>query len=186
MPASRSLPRLLAVAGLLLALPALAGTWQWRDASGRMVYSDLPPPPEVRTSQILRAPVPLPAPQPAAVTPSPAPASAAAAEPRAAAGAPAAGAPGAPRTWAEKEQESRKRAAERDEAEKKQREEREQQARTARACQELREAVRTLESGMRMVVLNARGEREVMDDAERARRVDSARKDIARHCAKGG
>ncbi|MFO1299748.1 MAG: DUF4124 domain-containing protein [Burkholderiaceae bacterium] len=42
----------------MLAAPAFAGTWQWRDASGRMVYSDLPPPPSVPASQILRAPTP--------------------------------------------------------------------------------------------------------------------------------
>lgn len=180
MPAFRPLTRMLAVAGLLIALPALAGTWQWRDASGRMVYSDLPPPPDVRASQILRAPGPTGAPQAASSSAAPAPA--AALQPRSA----AAGATAAPRTWVEKEQESRKRAAEREEADNKQREEREQLARTARACQDARAALRTLESGMRMAVLNAQGERETMDDAERSRRIDSARQEIARSCAKGG
>ena len=52
----RSLPGVIAVAGLLFALPALADSWQWRDAAGRMVYSDLPPPAEVRAAQILRSP----------------------------------------------------------------------------------------------------------------------------------
>ena len=179
MPALRPLSRMLAVAGLLIAFPALAGTWQWRDASGRMVYSDLPPPPDVRASQILRAPGP--AAQPSASS-SAEPAPAADPRPRAA----AAGAPAAPRTWVEKEQESRKRAAEREEAEKTQRDQQEQLARTARACQDARAALRTLESGMRMAVLNARGEREPMDEAERTRRIDSARQEIARSCAKGG
>ncbi|HLS55969.1 MAG TPA: DUF4124 domain-containing protein [Zeimonas sp.] len=176
MPAFRPLSRVLAVAGLLIALPALAGTWQWRDASGRMVYSDLPPPPDVRASQILRAPTPASQPASATAAPDATPAS----QPRAGASA------AVPRTWAEKEQESRKRAAEREEAEKQQREEREQLARTARACQDARAALRTLESGMRMAVLNARGEREAMDEAERSRRIDSARQEIARSCAKGG
>lgn len=178
MPAPRPLSRALAVAGLLIALPALAGTWQWRDASGRMVYSDMPPPPDVRASQILRAPTP--ASQSASSTT--APDATLASQPRAGASAAVA----APRTWVEKEQESRKRAAEREDAEKRQREEREQLARTARACQDARAALRTLESGMRMAVLNARGEREVMDEAERSRRIDSARQEISRSCAKGG
>src|SRR5690606_31112161 len=90
MPAPRPLSRALAVAGLLIALPALAGTWQWRDASGRMVYSDMPPPPDVRASQILRAPTPASQPASATAAPDATPAS----QPRAGASAPGA----APRT----------------------------------------------------------------------------------------
>ncbi|MDR3379666.1 DUF4124 domain-containing protein [Cupriavidus basilensis] len=30
--------------------------WQWRDASGRMVYSDVPPPPSVPAASVIKAP----------------------------------------------------------------------------------------------------------------------------------
>lgn len=180
MPKPRLLQCLVAAAGLLLALPALAGTWQWRDASGRMVYSDQPPPSSVPASQILRAPAP-------GATGEPAPAAAA---PRADAAGQAPASPrspvAAPRTWVEKEQESRKRAMEREDAERKQSDEREQAARTARACQDARTALRTLESGMRISAVDASGERQVIDDAERARRIDAARQEIARSCARAG
>jgi hypothetical protein len=179
MPKPRPLLCLFAVAGLLLAGPALAGTWQWRDASGRMVYSDLPPPPSVPASQILRAPTPATPAEQSTAAPAPA-----VGQPAAAARAPAAAA--ATRSWAEKEQDFRKRAAEREEAERKQREEREQTARAARACQDARSALRTLESGMRVSTIDAQGERQVIDEAERARRIDAARQEIARSCAKPG
>jgi len=176
MPKPRPLLCLFAVAGLLLAGPALAGTWQWRDASGRMVYSDLPPPPSVPASQILRAPTPATSAEQSTAAPAQAVGQPAAAAPAAA----------APRSWAEKEQDFRKRAADREEAERKQREEREQTARAARACQDARSALRTLESGMRVSTIDATGERQVIDEAERARRMDAARQEIARSCAKPG
>lgn len=182
MPKPRPLLCLFAVAGLLLAGPALAGTWQWRDASGRMVYSDLPPPPSVPASQILRAPTPATSGEPSTSAPAQA-----AGQPAAAAHAPtAAPAAAAPRSWADREQEFRKRAADREEADRKQREEREQTARAARACQDARSALRTLESGMRVSTIDANGERHVIDEAERARRIDAARQEIGRSCAKPG
>lgn len=165
MPKPCTLPGLIAVAGLLLATPALAGTWQWRDGAGRMIYSDLPPPADVRASQIVRGPGSAASPDGAA---------------------PASGESSAPATWVEREQAFRKRALEREEAAAKQREEREQAARSARACQEARGALRTLESGMRTAVVNANGEREVLDDRERARRIEDVRKEIGRSCAKAG
>ncbi|ODV42762.1 hypothetical protein AWV79_23820 [Cupriavidus sp. UYMMa02A] len=43
------------LAAALAAMPASASAqWQWRDANGRMVYSDVPPPPSV--THIVRAP----------------------------------------------------------------------------------------------------------------------------------
>ncbi|CAG2144032.1 DUF4124 domain-containing protein [Cupriavidus numazuensis] len=43
------------LAAALAAVPAVASAqWQWRDANGRMVYSDVPPPPSV--TRIVRAP----------------------------------------------------------------------------------------------------------------------------------
>jgi len=192
MPKPCTLPGLIAVAGLLLATPTLAGTWQWRDAAGRMVYSDLPPPADVRASQIIRGP------RPALSADGSAPASGAASAPadesaaRATGGtaarpaASASAAAAAPATWVEREQAYRKRVLEREEAAAKEREEREQAAQSARACQEARGALRTLESGLRTAVINADGEREVLDDRERARRIENVRKEMGRNCARAG
>lgn len=186
MSKTRLLPGLIAIAGLLIAAPALAETWKWRDASGRVVYSDQPPPPEVRASQILRGPRSA-TPADAASAPS-GDGAGQPAEPAAAAGGTPAepGTAAAPSTWVEKEQAFRKRKLEREEAAKKDREQREQAARTARACDEARSALRTLESGLRMAVVKADGEREVLDDRERARRIDHLRQEIARGCGKPG
>ncbi|MCD6733406.1 MAG: DUF4124 domain-containing protein [Burkholderiaceae bacterium] len=168
---------LFAVVGLLLAAPVLAGTWQWRDASGRMVYSDQPPPSSVPASRILRAPASAQGAGTQAATP------AGAGQTSAAAGqAPAGTGAAAPRSWVEKEQASRKRALEREEVERKQGAEREQAARNARVCEEARTALRTLESGLRMSYVDDKGERQVLDEAERARRAEAARQEIARSC----
>lgn len=49
-------PALCLLATCLL-LPATAfSQWQWRDSNGRMVYSDVPPPPGVPDGSILKAP----------------------------------------------------------------------------------------------------------------------------------
>ncbi len=180
------------VAGLLSAVPVLPGTWQWRDGSGRMVYSDQPPPASVPASRILRAPPAASGAGTQAATPAVAGAGAMAAA-GAGAGAvqPAIGAgtgisAAAPRNWVEKEQASRKRALEREEAQSKQRTEREQAARNLRACEDARTSLRTLESGARVSLVDASGERQVLDDAERARRAETIRQEIARSCTGAG
>lgn len=211
--------RSLILAAALLPLAAQAATWQWRDASGQMVYSDQPPPPDVRPAQIIRGPAPVTVRAEAtgsqAATNAPAGGGAAA----------AASGPGTERTpgasgasastgtgtaaaaaqrsgseppnsagkgpderfqsWADRDMALRKRMAEREQAERKQKEEQEQAAKLARACDDARGSLRTLESGMRVVTLDARGEQVVMDDAERARRIDSTRRDVASRCGAG-
>jgi len=169
---NRSARLLFAAAGLLLAVPALAGNWQWRDAAGRMVYSDQPPPPSVPISQILRSPTPAQDAGPTATAPAAAAASATVAP--------------TSRSWIEKEQASRKRTLERAETERNQGTEREQAARNARACEDARTTLRTLESGLRMSFVDANGEQQVLDDAERARRTEAVRQEIARSCSKAG
>lgn len=51
------LATLAALACLCLAATAQADSqWQWRDGSGRMVYSDIPPPPSVPAASVIKAP----------------------------------------------------------------------------------------------------------------------------------
>ncbi|MBN9429929.1 MAG: DUF4124 domain-containing protein [Burkholderiales bacterium] len=208
MPSFRSL----ILVAALLPLAAQAATWQWRDANGQMVYSDQPPPPDVRPAQIIRSPAPPAArtettTQTAANVPAGANAAAAASGPGSERAAGTAGAGGTATTaqrsagetasaagkapddrfqsWADRDMAFRKRMAEREQAERKQKEEQEQAAKLARACDDARGSLRTLESGMRIVTLDAKGEQAVMDDAERARRIDSVRRDVSRHCSAG-
>lgn len=187
MSAPRIASCLFGCAALSFAVAATAASWQWRDASGRMVYSDRAPPPEVRASQIVRAPQQADGAAAAAKGATAATgAQAGGAESAAAPSGDSAAAPGtAPKqpSWAERELASRKKAAEREEAEARQRKQREHDEATQRACTEMRNTLRALESGRRLSVVNARGESEPIDDAERARRIETTRNDIARSCS---
>lgn len=181
---TRFVLRVLATALLVASTTAGAAPWQWRDAQGRMVYSDRPPPTDVRAAQIVRSPAPAAAPAPsgdAAAASNAAASSASSPPPNPSAVTPAA-APAAP-TWIERERAFRTRQAERAEEEAKAREESERLASAARACDELRQSIRTLESGLRVVSVNASGEAETLDDARRGNRLKSARADLERNCS---
>ncbi len=141
--------------------------WQWRDAQGRMQYSDLPPPRGTPPQNILQRPqaaVRLAQPQ-------------AASAPGAAASLPGSVDPAL---------EQRRQQLERQEAERRKAEEaraaelRTQQA--AQNCERARAQLRLIESGERVVHTNARGEREFLDDAGRGREAAGARQAIASEC----
>ncbi|HVL07616.1 MAG TPA: DUF4124 domain-containing protein, partial [Burkholderiaceae bacterium] len=54
-PAALSvLPALFAVMGLALAPASAEAQWKWRDAQGRLVYSDVPPPPSIPAARRYR------------------------------------------------------------------------------------------------------------------------------------
>jgi hypothetical protein len=157
--AAHALAALLAVA---LAPPACA-QWAWRDENGRTVYSDRPPPPNVRSNQILRQPGAQSFGTPAAETK---------VDNKAA----------APKTLAERELEFRKRQQERAEAEKKQAEEQARQEARARECERMRGYLRALENGERIARTDAQGNREFLDDAQRAAEIARVRDSLARSC----
>ncbi|MCO5100272.1 MAG: DUF4124 domain-containing protein [Burkholderiaceae bacterium] len=177
---TRFVPWSLAVGALLFVSPgSWAGPWQWRDAQGRMVFSDRAPPADVLPSQILRSPE---GGRPAASSSRPSSSSAAAAP----IGSPAKDAAGAPppaQSWVERERAFRQRIAEREENAAKERDKTELAALGKRACDDARSQVRTLESGVRVVTVNARGEPEPLDDSQRANRLAIAKSDVARLCA---
>lgn len=52
----RRLTRALATLLLCAALPAAAAVYKWTDATGRVVYSDLPPPPDVKVETVRTPP----------------------------------------------------------------------------------------------------------------------------------
>lgn len=163
-----------AAAAVLLTTAGTVGAtqYQWRDASGRMVFSDQPPPASVPPARVIKAPAPVAAtaPSPAATGP------AASSGPAASAGSPTALSP------ADQEFAFRKRMEERAEQEKKAAESAEQQQKLAKACADAQGDIRALESGQRISRINAAGEREFLSDAERAQRLGSARKSVSERC----
>ncbi len=164
---SRPIHLLLCMASMLALLtPSAQAQWQWRDAQGRMQLSDRPPPPEVPDKDILRRPPgankgPSPTPPVQVNDPSQvkaAPAAAAAPRPALAASAPA---------GTDRELERRKKAEEDAKAAQKAEQDAQVARRRADNCQRAQTQLAALQSGQRMATINARGEREFMDDAQR-------------------
>lgn len=182
MLASASAALMLGAAG-----PA-AAQYQWRDAQGRMVYSDLAPPTSIEPSQIIRVPELRRVAAPKSIANPPAAADATAATPGAPpALKPAAGA--APVTTtaptaslADRDMAYRKRLAEQIEAEKKAAADQAKKIELAKACDDARGDIRLMESGQRVTRVNASGEREFLTDRERGERLAAARRNIGERC----
>ncbi len=156
---------LLLLAAWTLSLSAVA-EWQWIDKDGRKVFSDRPPTSEIKDKDILKRPGGRGR-APAAA------ASAEAGEAEAAAGAAAAAAP-AMKTTSPKlsgkdvELQAKKKKLEQEEAEKKKAEEEKISVVKAENCQRAQKGLSTFQSGVRVSTVNAKGEREIMDDNARA------------------
>lgn len=170
------------LAGLSCALPAAAAAeWKWRDASGRIVYSDRPPPASIPDRAILKSPKGLmaqPVP-PSPATPSLVPGTAVNVPSAATAPAGAASA-GAPRLDKEIEERRRKEA----EAKAAQQKAEEAKLIAARAdnCARAQGQLRQLDDGIRIARVNEKGEREVLDDKARAAEAARVRSIIASDC----
>jgi hypothetical protein len=173
----RMLAAILGVA-FVIAQP-VAAQWAWRDASGKMVYSDQPPPVSVPARNIVRQPRDGAAsatsaagtPQGAGVADAKSQSAAAQAPPR----------PATP-TVVEREIESRRRQQQLAEAEKKAADEEARQAKVAENCERMRGYLRALEGGFRLSRVNAAGQQEILDDAARAAERDRTRAEIEQSC----
>ena len=168
MTAARALTLALAC---VLPLSAMA-QWQWIDKSGRKVYSDQSPPPDIPAKNILKAPsgrMPAPEAAPAAPAATPAATSEAANAPKV--------------TGRDKELETRKKQADAAEAEKKKAQEAANAQAKADNCKRAREAKSTLDSGIRLSRVNTQGEREILDDDQRAAEGQRLQAVIGRECA---
>jgi len=166
---ARSSVALLAVlAAALLALPAEA-QWKWRDKGGHVQYSDLPPPPGTPDQDILGRPTPS-----ARRTMQILPVAASSAS-AAASGALA------PRTT-DPELEAKRKKAEADAAAKNKAEEQRIAAARAENCSRAKAQLTTLESGIRLARSNANGEREFLDDKQRADETRRTKDVIASDC----
>jgi type IV secretory pathway VirB10-like protein len=157
-----------ALLALVCTLPlAAAAQWQWLDKDGRKVFSDKAPPPEIAPNRILKAPGGrMPA---AAETPAPATAAAA----------PVAAAKPAGTDKALEDKRKQMAAAE---AEQKKAEETRLAAARAENCSRARVAKANYDSGMRIARVNDKGEREIMDDSQRASELKMLNDVVSRDC----
>ncbi|WP_018990176.1 DUF4124 domain-containing protein [Aromatoleum toluclasticum] len=174
----------LLVLSLTLALPAAAQVYQWRDAQGRINYSDTPPPTGAvkAVKPASRAKVPMrdevaPDQSGDAAEQKPATDGAAAGKP---AGAKAD--PSKPKTMAEKETEFRQRKVATAEAEAKAEKERQRAAEVARSCEQARSQIAGLKNSRRITRFNSEGQRELMDDAARTAEIENSQRYIDQNC----
>ena len=153
---------LLAVAiGTWLAVtPVAAQTYKWKDADGKIHYSDQPPPPEIKEPLTVK---PRKQSAPSAPTDKEAPAAKA-------------------KTYTEQEAEFKKRqveTAEREAAEKKKADE---AADRKQNCEQARSQLKGLQAGGRVAKNNTKGEREYMSDAQIAQEIERLKKAEASWC----
>lgn len=158
----------------LTAAIAAQAQYQWVDKDGRRVFSDRPPPADIPAKNVLTQPRGARAPQAAPVA-GPA---ASASEPASA----AAAAPRPPAAGVDKALEEKKKQNEAAEAARKKADEERAVASRADNCKRAMSAKATLESGMRMARVNDKGEREVLDDAQRAAELKRVNAIIASDC----
>jgi len=156
---------ILALASSSFALTALA-QWQWIDKDGHKVFSDRAPSTDIPQKNILKQPAHSAAAQAASDA-------AAAASQTPAASAPAGKASAPKLSGKDTELEAKKKQAEEQEAAKKKAEEETLAKARAENCERTKTSLTTLQSGTRISTTNAKGEREIMDDA--ARTVESKR-----------
>lgn len=163
----------LVLLALLVSLGAVAQTaalppaWKWRDAAGQVHISDLPPPLTIPNKDILDRP------------PLQRKVAAAAAATAASEASPAIANTG-PKSDPELDA-RRKRAADEQSAQVRQQQDRDVVVR-ADNCARAKTALAGMADGQRMTRTNAKGEREVLDDKERAEEMQRARTVISSDC----
>ncbi|MFT7724701.1 MAG: DUF4124 domain-containing protein [Roseateles sp.] len=167
----RHKPLFIALIGLALAASAHA-QWKWRDARGKLQYSDMPPPAGTPDKDILQRPGGA---RPAIVV-APVGAAASAAAAVAAAQAASAASQAELDTAARQKRDQDGRAARQQDAERRAAEKRRENCARAQAY------LRELHSGSRLTRTNDRGERVFMDERQIAAEMASARDAITSEC----
>jgi hypothetical protein len=157
-----ALPALLCAMCLTLLAQPAAAQWKWRDANGRVTVSDLPPPRDVPPQNILQRPDTV-------VRPAAMPASAAASAPT-------------PAPAVDRELQARRDAAAQEQAAREKAEAAKLADQRAENCRNARQHLAALDSGQRLARFNDKGEREILDDRQRAAESRRARDVIASDC----
>lgn len=147
---------------MLASANAFAELSKWVDADGKVHYSDQPPPANVK-AKTLRG-------------------TSDAAAPVSAGGAVAASAPAAPKTIAEREAELKKVQRAKKEAADRAAQEQARIETEKANCAAVQQNLRALQDGIRMVEIDAKGERSYLDDAQRQQRIEKAQQDIKTYC----
>jgi hypothetical protein len=160
----------------LASLPALClAQWQWIDKDGRKVFSDQSPPADIPAKNILKQPAWSKARVGSNANAAAEPASAPVETAKAAAPVPKL-------SGKDKELEEKRKLAEAAEADKRKAQEEEVAKVRAESCDRAKRAKVTLDSGVRISQTNAKGEREIMDDAQRAAEGKRLERVIASEC----
>ncbi len=162
--------------GLLCFSASSMAQWQWVDRSGRKVFSDQPPPTDIPERSIIK--------RPGGVS---APVSMATGNEEKASTSESASAPRlTPEQQKEKEEKAKEEAQRKDEEAKEAAKRKAEEAKNAQAkkenCDRARTALSTLQSGIRIRTVDAKGEHTILDDKARATEEARIRKDIADNC----
>lgn len=147
---------------ILMALPLMAHAqvYKWRDANGKTIYSDVPPPGNVKQELIIgNKPV----------------------APAVAAGAPAA-ASDPKKAAADKDAEARKRQVEAEAAKKKDEAKQAELEQRQQNCLKAKTNLQNYKIGGRLSRANEKGEREYLSDAEIANGKEQAQKEVDEFC----
>lgn len=146
----------LSASALLFAGDLMAGEYiyQWKDKSGQIVYSDNPPPGNIPSRRLRRDAVGEISGQDAAPA----------------------------KSVADQDLEMKKRQQEQSEKQAKSDKESADSKARAQNCEMAKNQLAALESGQRIARFNAQGEREYLDDAQRATEVERTRKAVADSC----
>lgn len=147
---------------LLMALPAQAQVYKWKDAQGRTVISDTPQPGSGKQTPVAGKPS------------TPPPVESAAGEESAASA--------APKTLAEKDLEFKQRQQQKKEAAEKAAKEKAEADQRKDNCERARSSQKLMESGQRVSRMKDSGEREILDDQQRQFEVEKARKSVQDWC----
>lgn len=156
---------------ILMALPLMvhAQVYKWKDASGKTIYSDMPPPSNVKQESIIGN---------KPVTPAAAPASA----PAATKGAPAPAASDANKPAVDKEAAARKRQEDAEADKKKEEAKQAELEQRQKNCAAAKSNYASYKIGGRMGKVNEKGERVNLGDDEIAAGLAQAKKDVEQYC----
>ncbi len=162
------------LAALWLVSLAAQAQWQWLDKDGRKVFSDRAPPLDIPATSILKQPR-----RSAAVAP---PAASAPAAPASAASAASPVTDSLQLSGQDKELAERKKKADAEAAAKLKAEADAVAKVKASNCATAKASQALMDSGVRVAITNAKGEREVLDDAGRTAAIKRNRSAIAANC----
>lgn len=146
---------------ILSSTGASAALNKWVDANGQVHYSDLPPPNDVEATKLR---------------------SSSGIEDPANRNDTAASAPAAPKSMAEREAELKKAQQEKKAAAEKSAKDQANAEAIKASCAATKQYLRTLQDGIRMVTVDANGERSYMDDEQRQQNITKVQQDINRDC----